>query len=228
MAEQAGRQQDEVQMLPSGKVVGRMTWEEFLEWCDEDTHAEWVAGQVVVHSPANYRHQDLTGFLAAVLRTYTETRRLGTIVTEPFQMKLGEVSRSPDILFVSAERSERIKPTYLDGPADLVVEIVSPDSGVRDRGEKFYEYESAGVAEYWLIDPIRQQAEFYQLDESGRYRTVQPDPGGRYYSKVLPGFWLKPDWLWQQPLPPAIQAVAEIVGIDPGIAEAFQRALRGS
>ena len=215
-------------MLPSGKVVGRMSWDEFLEWCDEDTHAEWVAGTVVVHSPPNYRHQDLAVFLTALLRTYTETRRLGVILTAPFQMKLGEVSRSPDMLFVAAGGRERLKPTYLDGPADLVVEIVSPDSGVRDRGEKFYEYESAGVREYWLIDPERQQAEFYQLGEDRRYRLVAADEQGRYHSAVLSDFWLKPDWLWQQPLPSAIQALAEIAGIDPAIAEAFQRALRGT
>ena len=228
MADQPQGQEGEVRVLPSGKVVGRMSWEEFLEWCDEDTHAEWVAGTVVVHSPANYRHQDLAGFLAALLRTYTETRRFGVVLTAPFQMKLGEVSRSPDILFVAAGWRDRIKPTYLDGPADLVVEIVSPDSGVRDRGEKFYEYEAAGVREYWLIDPERQQAEFYQLGEDRHYRFVAPDEQGRYHSAVLSDFWLKPDWLWQQPLPSSIQALGEIAGIDPAIAEAFQRALRGT
>lgn len=46
-----------------------------------------------------------------------------------------------------------MKETYLDGPADLVVGIVSPDSVGRDRGEKFYEYAQGGVPEYWLIDP---------------------------------------------------------------------------
>jgi len=212
MADEAERQEGEVRLLPSGKVVGRMTWDEFLEWCDEDTHAEWVAGEVVVHSPVNDRHQDLCGFLEAVLRIYAESRRLGVVRSGPFQMKIGEVSRQPDVMFIAAEHRDRIKELYLDGPADLVVEIVSPDSVGRDRGEKYYEYESAGVPEYWLIDPQRQQAEFYQLGDDGRYRLVQPDAEGRYWSSVLPEFWVRVDWLWADSLPPVEEVLFEIGG----------------
>ncbi|MDW8290080.1 MAG: Uma2 family endonuclease, partial [Armatimonadota bacterium] len=71
--------------------------------------------------------------------------------------------RSPDILFVSQQNLHRLKPTYLDGPADLVVEIISPESEERDRTQKFSEYERGGVREYWLIDPEKRLAEFYVL-----------------------------------------------------------------
>ncbi len=67
----------------------------------------------------------------------------------------------------------------------------------RDRGEKFYEYEQAGIREYWLIDPQREQAEFYPLTPEGRYRLTLPDAEGVYRSAVLPGFWLRVAWLWQ-------------------------------
>jgi Uma2 family endonuclease len=52
----------------------------------------------------------------------------------------------------------------------------------RDRGDKFVEYEAAGVREYWLIDPDRKQAEFYQLAETGRYQLAALDGEGRFYS----------------------------------------------
>ena len=52
---------------------------------------------------------------------------------------------------MASERLDRVHRTYLDGPADLVVEIVSPESAGRDRGEKYYEYEAAGIPEYWLL-----------------------------------------------------------------------------
>ncbi len=42
---------------------GKMTFEEFLEWCDEDTWAEWVDGEVQVVSPASDKHQDIADFL---------------------------------------------------------------------------------------------------------------------------------------------------------------------
>ena len=67
------------------------------------------------------------------------------------------------MLFVATERRERIQSAYLDGPADLAVEIVSPESIARDRGDKFAEYEAGGVREYWLMNPARREALFYQF-----------------------------------------------------------------
>jgi Uma2 family endonuclease len=90
------------------------------------------------------------------------------------------------------------------------VEIVSPESKVRDRGEKFYEYEAAGVGEYWLIDPDRQQAEFYRLGAGGHYRLFTADAEGIYQSEVLPGLWLRVEWLWQEPLPKVLDVLREM------------------
>lgn len=69
----------------------------------------------------------------AVLRTFTEARGLGEVVSAPFPMKTRpELSgREPDLLFVAKEHLGHLKETYLDGPADLVVEITSPKSGER-------------------------------------------------------------------------------------------------
>jgi Uma2 family endonuclease len=90
-----------------------------------------------------------------------------------------------------------------------VVEIVSPDSRGRDRGDKYYEYEQGGVREYWLIDPLRKQADFYQLGEDGLYRTVSADEAGVYRSRVMEGLWIKVDWLWQEPLPELLSVLKE-------------------
>src|SRR5262249_52820138 len=49
----------------------------------------------------------------------------------------GWVGGEPDVLFVPAAHLDRLKPTYLDGPPDLTVEIVSPESAGPDRGDKF-------------------------------------------------------------------------------------------
>lgn len=190
----------------------KMTYEEFLAWADEDTLAEWVDGEVVMTSPAGYRHQDISNFLVSVLRSFVEVHQLGKVLGAPFQMKLAHSGREPDLLFVANEHLERLKETYLDGPADLVVEIVSPESIGRDRGKKFYEYEQAGISEYWLIDPLREQAEFYQLDTQGRYHLGWPDTEGVYCSRVVSSFWLRVDWLWQEPLPPVEEILLEVGG----------------
>ena len=71
----------------------------------------------------------------------------------------------------------------------------------RDRGEKFLEYREGGVPEYWLVDPLAQSLELYLLDERGHYSIAAPDASGIFHSRALPGFWLDPAWLWQEPLP---------------------------
>ena len=190
----------------------RLTYEEFLEWCDEDTWAEWVDGEVIVLTPASDRHQDLVRFLVQVLGIYVEMKDLGVVRPAPFQMKTGPElpGREPDILFIAKEHLDRLKETYLDGPADLVIEIVSSDSRLRDRGEKFAEYEMGGVREYWLIDPEEHHADFYLLGKDGRYRIVDLEPEGIYRSQTVPGFRLRVEWFWQEPLPRVMDVLREL------------------
>jgi Uma2 family endonuclease len=189
-----------------------MSYEEFLEWADEDTLAEWVDGEIIMTSPASLRHQAIAFFLNGVLDGFARPRQLGRVVAAPFQMRLETSGREPDVLFVAAAHMDRLKPTYLDGPADLAVEVVSPESAGRDRGDKYYEYERAGITEYWLIDPQTERAEFYQLDAAERYHLILPDGDGLYHSAILPGLWLRVAWLWQDPPPPAEDALLAIEG----------------
>jgi Uma2 family endonuclease len=118
-------------------------------------------------------------------------------------------ARMPDVMFVSTKRLEQLRHTYLDGAADLTVEIISPDSVDRDRSDKFSEYQIAGVREYWLIDPDRRTAEFFELGADRRFYPV-PLCDGAFRSSVVPGFWLKPTWLWEDPLPDPIEVLKEL------------------
>ena len=140
----------------------KLSYEEFLDWCDEDTRTEWVEGEIVMSAPASYSHQCVADFLLKILGVYVEQRELGRVISVPFQMKTGAAlsGREPDLLFIAQENLGRLKNTYLDGPADLAIEVVSPESRLRDRGEKLAEYEMGGVREYWIIDPGEQRADF--------------------------------------------------------------------
>src|SRR5690554_1169266 len=123
-----------------------MTYEEYLAAFDETTHAEWVNGKAIVFMPPTPRHQAIVVFLAALLSMFVELNRLGKILVAPVEMKLSPEgsAREPDLLFVAEEHRARIMSQRIEGPADLVVEIISPESAARDRSDKFDEYQQAG------------------------------------------------------------------------------------
>ena len=189
-------------------VSRAMTYEEFLNWSGDNHHVEWVNGRMVSISPVTEPHENLRGFLHPLLKLFVEAHHLGRVYSEPFQMKTGPdlPSRAPDVFFVANEHLERVKRLNLEGPADLVVEIISPGSRATDRGDKFYEYEQGGVPEYWLLDSERRQAEFYLRGNDGIYRLVPLGDERIYRSQALAGLWFRVDWLWQ-PLPPPIMDV---------------------
>lgn len=181
----------------------KMTYEEFLDWADEDTRAEWVNGEVIYMSPVSNLHQDIGLFLLNCISFYVQEQGSGVVRYESFQMKSGPdlPGREPDILFISNEKMALLQNSYLKGPADLAVEIISSESIRRDSIDKFAEYQQAGVREYWLIDPLQKTTTFYQRGENGLFEAALPDDTGIYRSSVLKGFWLKVDWLWQSPIP---------------------------
>lgn len=207
----------------------RMSYEEYYAWADEDTHAEWVDGEVVVHMPPFEIHQTLLSFVQRLLAEYVEFERLGRVLIAPFEMRLlsQKSARQPDILVVTNGNLNRLSQERLEGPADLVVEIVSRDSVRRDRQEKYREYQDAGVPEYWIIDsrPGRNRADFYRLDEAGQYTLVGTDDDEWVESAVLPGFRLRPSWLWQESLPSVRMALFEM--FSPEQRERYRQSLFG-
>jgi len=189
-------------------VPDRLTFEEFLALAEPE-RAEWVDGVVIPMASVTVEHARIVAFLGDLMRRVAAAFGAGEIFQDPFVMRLPglERGRAPDIMFVAREHLDRLRENYLDGPADFAVEVMSPGSRGLDRGEKFYEYEAAGIREYWLIDPGRRVAEFYRLDAEGHYGPVAVEEGV-VRSEVLAGFWLKVDWLWERP--PLAQAEAEL------------------
>lgn len=188
----------------------RMTEEEFVEWCTEKTRAEWVDGEVILMSPVNRAHGRLNIWLIQVLGRYVEHHDLGEILGPETQIRLPAPTqrREPAILFIPKARSAIVRPTYVDGPPDLIIELVSPESVARDWREKYSAYQASGVREYWVIDPMAERADFYVLRDE-KYQLINPVEGA-VRSEVLPGFYIRPEWLWQDPLPKVAGIIKEL------------------
>lgn len=179
-----------------------MSFEEYLEAYD-GVHAEWVEGRVYVMSPGNERQSDLSLWLAALIRYWGDRHQLGRTYIPNYSVKLNETkAREPDVFFVRTEHLERVHGTFVEGAADLIVEVISPSTGGIDRGIKYYEYEEAGVTEYWLVDPLRERVEAYRLSVRGDYERVNLGEPEVLRSEVLTGMEIPVEWLWQTPLMP--------------------------
>jgi Uma2 family endonuclease len=181
------------------------TYEEYLAWPDESALVEWNNGEIIEYTPPSEQHQRIVHTLVLLVGSFTDLTDSGLLHVAPFEVKLwpGGPSREPDVLFISRDRLDQLTPQRFEGGPDLVIEIVSSSSARADRAEKFIEYEQAGVREYWLIDPRegKEQADFYQLDTTGRFVSVPLDAAGLYHSAVLPGLTLDPTMLRAAELP---------------------------
>ncbi len=189
----------------------RMTYEEFLAYPHENQHVEWVDGRVVTMASVTDKHAIVFGFLYIVLDLFTERRGLGVVRSDPFNMKVGPKlpGRQPDVLFLSNANMSRLRPSHLNGPADLIIEVISTGSRRTDRVDKFQEYEQGGVREYLIADPDYNLVELYRL-AGPRYEQVLPDEGGKLHFETVPGFFVKVDWLRQWPLPSKTAVLKEL------------------
>jgi len=188
---------------------GRMSEDEFVAGCGEKARAEWVDGEVIVMSPVSVSHAQLNLWLAAVLRAFAERHALGTVLGPEVQIRLPNRRRLPDLLFISAGRESILRDNHVEGAPDLAVEIVSPDSQARDWREKYLDYQASGVREYWVIDLASRRAEFYHLDEGGRYARLK-EVDGAVTSRVLTGLRMPLAWLWPDARPKLIDALREL------------------
>jgi Uma2 family endonuclease len=151
-----------------------------------------------------------------LLDAYFSLNPIGVVIGEPFVMRLETTDsyREPDLQVLLNSNPSKLTDTALLGPADICIEVVSPESVARDYGEKFEEYEKGGVGEYWIIDPARKVCHFYLLLESKLYTVCNPDDRGLYRTPRLPHLAVHVPTLWQERLPDFFaigQAVQEMI-----------------
>lgn len=135
---------------------------QFREWLDEDKKAEFINGEIILHSPVKRRHLRVSANLSTLLGVYTRMRRLGVIMVEKALIGLTRNDYEPDLVFFRRELAETFDDEQMVFPApDFIVEILSKSTAKVDRGIKRTDYAAHGVREYWIIDPARREVEQY-------------------------------------------------------------------
>jgi len=160
----------------------------------EGAPVELLQGRFVVSPSPNVLHQTIIGILFEILRK--AARNSGSkIMLSPMDVTLADDTiLQPDLLYVSKSRRHIIK-VRVEGPPDLVIEIISGTSR-RDRVEKLALYAKYGVAEYWIVDPDSQLIEFL-INENGRY-VVQSPANDQYQSSRLPEVVIEIAEFWRE------------------------------
>jgi Uma2 family endonuclease len=203
--------------LPAGEIIAAgVSREEYLaryagEFC------EWVKGAVIRMSPESLTHARIIKYLEQLLDAYFALNPIGDVLTAPFVMRLDatESIREPDLQVVLHNNPGNLTETAMIGPADICIEVVSPESVARDYGDKFAEYERAGVQEYWIIDPKRHESSFYQRQPTGLYARIETSLSDSYQTPLLPQLSLHIPTLWQDELPritEIVRAVQDMLG----------------
>lgn len=175
-----------------------------------DSPFEFLDGRLVM-CPSSYQQEDMGGLLSFLFRGWLDERGGGVALGSRYPMRLDpRWSPEPDLLVVTDARRDRLMPTRLEGPADLVIEIASDGDPRLDEREKRPRYHQAQIPEMWWISPQTRTVRVDQLDGAA-YRT-QRLAEGRLDSAVLPGFWVEVGWLWQEPLPSSMTCLRTILG----------------
>jgi Uma2 family endonuclease len=169
-----------------------MSADEYFRLVDDGYRYELIEGVVCMSPSPTPKHQKLIVLIATQIETFLESQPIGHVFVE-VDVDLGpgtegkDLVYRPDVVFTRAVPAAPI-PDRIVGGADLVVEIISDTSRRYDSETKKADYERAGVAEYWLIDPERSAMTFFQLVD-GRFVEMTPD-GDKLLSKAVDGFTL--------------------------------------
>ncbi len=136
----------------------------FYEWLDEDIRAEFIEGEVIIHSPPRDIHIMVLDNMGEQVKAFVVKNDLGIVRREQALVRLKRSDVMPDLLFFGSKIAVKIiSNTKIYPIPEFVVEVLSPSTEKNDRKRKFLEYAINGVKEYWIVDADKKTVEQYIL-----------------------------------------------------------------
>ena len=132
----------------------------------EGERAELIDGQIYYMSPPNTRHQRISSILSRKIGKYIDDNKgKCEVFAAPFAVYLDEKTNTyvePDVSVICD--SDKLDDRGCKGAPDWIIEIVSPSSRRMDYYTKLFKYRTAGVREYWIVDPTKNQIMVYDFE----------------------------------------------------------------
>ncbi len=145
-----------------------LTYEDYLVLPNDGKRYQILEGELDVTPAPSTTHQKVSMRLEHLLVGHVEKHNLGLVLDAPVDVVLNERNViQPDIIFIANEHLPQVEEAKVAGAPDLVVEILSPTTARTDRGTKSSIYCRHGVKWYWLVDPVAQLVEEYELQGRG-------------------------------------------------------------
>lgn len=178
------------------------TYEDYLEIPEEPGYRFEILEGILVKEPSpSIHHQRLSRELGRQLMTFFDGHNPeGELFFAPLDVTLTPRNvLQPDLLFISSARKEIMREERIDGPCDLVVEIMSPTNRRKDRLRKMEIYRKAGIPHYWLVDPEENTLEAFMLRDGCYALVAAGGPGDEFTHPEFPGLVLDLNKIFHRP-----------------------------
>ncbi|MBI2569044.1 MAG: Uma2 family endonuclease [Candidatus Schekmanbacteria bacterium] len=173
-------------LIPPGPSL--LTVEDCLELPNDGKRYEIIEGDLYeTPAPVPY-HQMVSNRLQTALILALQRTGRGEVLNAPIGVILDRHTVvQPDLIFIRRERAALIGETAVNGPPDLVVEILSPSTRRTDLTAKSRVYARFEVESYWIVDPRKRRLELYRRNREQFRLVATQQPPETVCPDELPG-----------------------------------------
>lgn len=147
----------------------------------EGRRAELIDGRFYDMAPPNRMHQELVYQISRVIGNYiADSKGDCKVYPAPFAVNLNKDDRTwvePDISVICDR--DKLSDRGCEGAPDWIIEVVSPSTARMDYSVKLFKYRTAGVREYWIVNPMKRTVQTYTFENG--------DDGNQYsFEEAIP------------------------------------------
>jgi Uma2 family endonuclease len=168
----------------------KFTYHDLILFPEDGKRHELIDGDHYMTPSPRTKHQKVSGNLFGLLFIHLQETNAGGLFAAPMDVVLSDLDVvEPDLLFICAARAAIITENNIQGPPDLVVEIISDTSRKTDEIVKRKLYERFGIQEYWIVDPELEAVKIYRLTDQRYVRAAElsRESGDTFATPLLPG-----------------------------------------
>ncbi len=169
-----------------------LTVEDYRMMPETGPRYQLIEGELfMAHAPNRY-HQDISGNIFFMLRSYLEKHPIGKLYEAPFDVYFDQFNaHQPDILFVSKANYSILTDAGAAGAPDFVVEILSPKTAFLDKKSKRRVFARSGVKELWIVDPDTRTIHVYFLQDDPEHPATAYSEKDTFTSPHFPGLKIR-------------------------------------